>query len=66
MSFLLSCTAVMVLRVSKLPLITFNELFHNSLGIVGLTLGTLLLPIVYVLLGFKAYQANFIQFGLIN
>lgn len=67
-SFLLLCTAaVVVVKVSKSPLITstVNELFHNSLGIklLGLTLRTLLIP--FALLSFAAYlQANFIQFGL--
>ena len=62
MSFLLLCTAEVVLLASKLQLTTVNELFHNTLGILGLILGVLLLPCV--LLGLAAYRANFIQFGL--
>ena len=62
MSFLLLCTAVVVLVASKLQLLTLNELLHNTLGIVGLILGVLLLPCA--LLGLAAYQANFIQFWL--
>ena len=62
MFFLLLCTAELVIVASELRIITLNKLFHNPLGTLGLILIILSLPCA--ILGFAAYQANFIQYGL--
>ena len=62
MFFLLLCTAELVIVASELRIFTLNKLFHNPLGTLGLILIILSLPCA--ILGFAAYQANFIQYGL--